>query len=170
MFKIEFSRNINGRTPEECRKIDGIDITIGYHCYNCRCPQYNTCKYRKSFHGLHMMRYNVHRFFERRLHIKLPYVLNIHKLSSDLSGTTTCPHNEPRRYSCYDCKFCDAVDENCDVCCGNQERYLAIKEGRYTIMDDFNNGNDYCRYFEKSEYADRYDTKTGLSVYDDTVT
>lgn len=167
MFKIEFSRNIFADTPEKRNKITGIRVICGYHCYNaCNCKYGHKCKYRKNFYKLHNMSVAIHRFFEYRLHIKLPHLFYITKLSNDMSGTTLCPSKQPRKYTCYDCKFCVGVDENIDTICINKERRKLFDEKRYkeTHIDDVSRAN--CPFFDKVEYADDYDKKTGGIIFD----
>lgn len=162
MFKIIWSRDVFADTPEKRNKIRGIHIFCGYHCYiayDCDCGR--KCKYRKNFTKLHNFSVRIHRFFEYRLHIKLPHLLYISKDSNDMSGTILCPFKKPRRYTCYDCKSCAGVDENIDTICINKERRKLFEEkrGKEAYNDDYTRA--HCEFFDKVDYADDYDKRTG---------
>lgn len=164
MFKISFVRDLLNNDPKERNKITGIKITHGYHCsisYCCDCGR--KCKYRKGF-KFHNWSVSVHRFFEYRLNIKLPHWLYINKEYTDLSGTTKCPFKKERRYTCFDCKYHAGFDEYMNGLCGNKERHHLIKEGRYDECDVPDKA--YCKFFEKSEWADKWDKNTGEKLYD----
>ena len=166
MLKIFWNRNILGNTPEERKKITGLCITCGYHCYiSCRCDCGKKCKYRKNFTGIRNLSVRIHRFFEYRLKIKLPYWISLIKESNDMSGTTMCPYNKPRRHTCYDCKHCAGVDEDFDTICNNEDSINLSKEGRWwkeCRIDDETRAN--CKFFEPVEYADDYNPKTGSVI------
>ena len=69
------------------------------------------CKYGKSFYKLHNFSVELHRFFEYRLHIKLPYLIYVDKKWKRLSGTDKCPYNKSRNYTCWDCKYQAGIEE-----------------------------------------------------------
>lgn len=164
MFKISFVRDLWSNDLKKRNKITGIKITHGYHC-SCsyRCEHGRKCKYRKGF-KFHNWSVDVHRFFEYRLHIKLPHLLYINKKYTDLSGTTKCPFKKEREYTCFDCKHHAGFDEYMKGLCGNKERHRLIKEGKGSeiTMPD----KSYCKLFEKSEWADKFDKDTGETIYD----
>lgn len=168
MFKIFFDHNIIADTSEKRKKITGISIQCGYHCYiSCSCDCGHKCKYRKNFYKLHNLSVKIHRFFEYKLHIKLPYLITIMKESNDMSGTTMCPFNKPRRHTCHDCKYCAGIDDNIDTICINKDMRDAWKEhrGKDTHIEDDTRAN--CIYFDPVEYANNYDKRTGSPIYDD---
>lgn len=155
MFKIHINReNI------DTGKIKGITITHGYYCrkaYCCNCGK--KCKYRKNF-TYHNFSVSVHRFFEYRLHIKLPHLLYIHKFSTDLSGTTRCPFGKSRAYSCHDCVHCGG--ELLRDCFHPERSKMSLEEIKKTSeVDDKDWGNLRCTLFEKTSWADNYDKDTG---------
>lgn len=153
MFKISFSK------PHQ------ITITHGYNCidvFNCDCGY--KCKYRSNY-NFHNWRVRVHRFFEYRLHIKLPYFLYISRESARLSGTTKCPFKIPRKYTCSDCKYHDGYDEDLNGLCNNEEYISLNKEGR--AMEHYIEGEEHCKFFDKNEWADKYDKNTGEIIWDD---
>lgn len=149
MFKTSFNR------PHE------ITITHGYYCtdvYDCDCGY--KCKYRNNY-KFHNWRVRVHRFFERRLHIKLPYFLYICKERARLSGTTKCPYGKSRLYTCWQCKYCDGDPDG--VCLNPKKATMSIEELKF---DDPEWGTyNRCSLFEKNEWADRYDKNTGETNY-----
>ena len=159
MFKIFFSRNVMGDTPQERKKITGIHIRYGYYCNCFDCEHRHKCKYRKSC-KFHNWSVNVHRFFEYKLHIKLPNWLYIDKLFTDLSGTTTCPFNMPRQYACYVCKYQAGYDEYMKGLCSNKD-YI-----NSTWSESHIDGSSHCKFFEKNDWADKYDKKTGEVIFD----
>jgi hypothetical protein len=164
MFKISFVHDLFNNDPTKRKRIIGIRITHGYHCsisYCCDCGR--KCKYRKGF-KFHNWSVSVHRFFEYRLHIKLPHLLYINKEYTDLSGTTKCPFKKERRYTCFDCKYHGGFDEYMKGLCANKEYIRLNKEGR--AIEHNVPGQSYCKFFEKSEWADRWDKNTGERIFD----
>lgn len=159
MFKIFFSRNLMGDTPRERNKITGIHIRYSYQCTCFDCEHFRKCKYRKSC-KFHNWSVGVHRFFEYKLHIKLPHWLYIDKLFTDLSGTTTCPFNMPRQYTCHVCKYQAGYDEHMKGLCNNED-YI-----NSTWSESHIDGSPYCKFFEKDDWADKYDKKTGEVIFD----
>lgn len=138
MFKVSLIRDILNHDATKRNKVTGVDITYGYTCqraHECDCGE--KCKYRKycKFHNWSVA---FHRFFEYRLHTKLPHLLYIKKSYTDLSGTTKCPFNKPRMYSCCDCKF------NAGYMCSN-ENYIKSKYEEYRIP-----GQSYCKFLKKT--------------------
>lgn len=154
MFKIQFTHDIMNKDPEKRKKITGIHVIHGYHCLDsCWCDCGHKCKYRKGF-KFHNFSVAVHRFFEYRLHIELPHLFYIGKCITNLSGTAKCPFHKSRRYTCFDCKY-QYGDRNC-----SNEKYhnASWKESR---PDDPEWSNGKCKFFEKNEWADDWDRKTG---------
>lgn len=162
MFKIEWMHNIEGNTPKEWKKIKGIRIVIGYHCaesYECDCGK--KCKYRKSFTKRHNRYVAIRNWFERKLHIKLPWFIHIDKQYTHLSGTTMCPFHKSRLYTCWDCKYCDGDP---DGVCLNPRKKTATKEE--TDFTDPEWGKHHrCGLFEKDDFADDFDPHTGMPLY-----
>lgn len=151
MFKISFSKPHN------------INITHGYNCLDgtyCDCR--SKCKHRSGY-KFHNWSVNLHRFFEYRLHIKLPHFLYIGKQNAWLSGTTKCPFKKPRRYTCNHCKFQGGYDEDFNGLCSNKEYIQLNKEGR--SKEHNVEGQSYCKFFEKDEWADKYDKDTGETIW-----
>lgn len=160
MIKIFFTHDILNRDPEKRKKITGIMILHGYHCMNsCYCDCALKCKYRKGY-KFHNWSVAVHRFFEYKLHIKLPHFLYINKKSTDLSGTTKCPFKKERMYSCYDCKYQHGMDEYMHGLCNNKQYGNAsYEESRHPTNPCV------CKFFEKNEYADNWDRNTGEKIW-----
>lgn len=152
MFKIRFG------------EIYWISITNGYNCMDstdCNCR--DKCKYCRISFRFHNWSAKVHNFFEYRLHIKLPHILYIGKKDTWLSGTTKCPFNKPRRYTCYHCKSHGGFDEYYGGLCSNEDYIRLNKEGR--SMEHYVEGQSYCKFFEKDEWADKYDKNTGETIW-----
>jgi len=160
VFKISFTRDLLNDDPKKRKRITGIDIRHGYNCRAstwCNCS--NKCKH-KSNYKFHNWSVRVHRFFEYKLHIKLPHLLYIGKHSVDLSGTTKCPFNKSRYYTCWDCKYSDCDP---DGVCLNEERNNTPVEERKIIDPDWGEYGK-CKFFEKSEWADNWDRNTGERI------
>ena len=136
-------------------------IQCGYQCNNLYCKNRSKCKYRKSFNKLHNFYIRIRNFFKYRLHIKLPWLIYLDKKHTDLSGTTTCPFKMPRNYSCNVCEYQAGYDEHMKGICGNKDYINSTWEESH--LDE----SPYCRFFEKNEWADRYDKKTGETIYND---
>lgn len=165
MFKIQFIHNMMGKTPEERKKITGINIIHGYNCadyYYCDCA--NKCKYKPKY-TFHNWDVAVHRFFEQKLHIKLPHWLYVERWRANLSGTTTCPFNQPRIYTCYQCKYQAGYDSDLNGICGNEERNRLNREGKGSEISEFGKGR--CKLFEKADWADKYDKETGEMLWNE---
>ena len=128
-----------------------IHINIGYECGDgLHCDKYSQCKHRAKWYKFHNISVSLHRFFEYRLNIKIPYLLYIGQEWKRLSGTEKCPFHKSRYYSCYDCKYMgDPLDANC-IC--NVRNNTPYKE-RLEIQTEWGN---QCGYFEKCEWADDY--------------
>lgn len=140
-------------------------ITYGYQCgdrssCDCACK----CKHRPNYR-FHNCSVAIRRFFEYRLHIKLPQLIYFNKKWVKLSGTTKCPFNKPRRYTCHDCKFQNGYDEYYNGLCSNKDYIRLNKEGRSKEHDV--KGQSYCKFFEKNEWADKYDKDTGETIWND---
>ena len=164
MFEISFMHDLLKDTPEERKKITGIKITCGYQCRSaCYCDCAKKCKYRKGFPFSNWY-VSIRRFFEYQLHIKLPYWLFITKTYTDLSGTTKCPFKKERRYTCFDCKSHGGFDEYMNGLCANKEYIRLNKEGR--ASEHYVPGQSYCKFFEKSEWADKWNKNTGERIFD----
>lgn len=152
MFKVSFDKPHN------------ITITHRYNCMDgIECDCRSKCKHRGGY-KFHNWSVSVHRFFEYRLHIKLPHLLYICKKDAHLSGTTKCPFNKPRRYTCSHCKFQGGYDEDFNGLCSNEEYIRLNKEGR--SKEHNVEGQSYCKFFEKDEWADKYDKDTGETIWD----
>lgn len=145
MFKISFN------------KPHSITITHGYNCIDStHCDCRSKCKHRSNY-TFHNWSVRVHRFFEYRLHIKLPYFLYIGKKRAHLSGTTRCPYGKSRLYTCWDCRYCDGDP---DGVCLNQKMATATKE-ELKVVDPEWGEYHRCGLFEKTPWADKYDKNTG---------
>ena len=165
MFKISFDRDLLNNDPKKRNKITGLIITCGYHCSNSfRCKCGSKCKYRKGF-TFHNWSVGVHRFFEYRLHIKLPHLLYIQRQYTDLSGTTKCPFQMERIYTCFDCKYHAGFDEYMKGICGNKERHRLVEERKWEELD-VPDVPYRCKLFEKREWADKFDKNTGETLFD----
>lgn len=128
-----------------------IHIIIGYKCGDgIHCDKYNQCKYKAKWNKLHNISVKIHRFFEYRLHIKLPHLLYINQKWERLSGTDKCPFNKSRYYSCYDCKF---VSGSLLRDCSCEERNNTPYNERSVIETEW---GKQCGYFEKCKWADDY--------------
>jgi len=129
-----------------------LHINIGTECGDrLHCDKYKQCKY-KSNYTFHNLSVSIHRFFEYRLHIKLPHLLYIGKRYERLSGTDKCPFHKSRYYSCYDCKYpCgDLLRE-----CGRKDKVNTPYKERLPDIDTEDWGKR-CAYFEKCKWADDY--------------
>ena len=77
-----------------------LHITIGYECGDgCYCDKYKKCKYKSKWHKFHNISVKIHKFFEYRLHIKLPHLIYIDQKWERLSGTDKCPFHKSRFYA-----------------------------------------------------------------------
>ena len=131
-----------------------IFITIGYKCGDgLDCNKYKKCKYRARFYKLQNMSVSIHRFFEYKLHIKLPHLIYIDQEWKRLSGTAKCPFHRSRNYTCYDCKY---VGGNLLRDCLCEERNNTNYKERAVIKNEW---GQKCAYFEKCDWADDYKTK-----------
>ena len=131
-----------------------IHINIGYQCGDgLNCDKYKKCKYKARWYKLHNMSVEIHRFFEYRLHIKLPHLIYIGQKWERLSGTSKCPYHKSRHYTCYDCKYvCGALLRDCTC----KERNDTPYKERPVVE---NKWETPCAYFEKCEWADDYKTE-----------
>lgn len=162
MFKISFEYDLFNNDPKKRKKIKGITITHGYNCLSsCWCDCQAKCKY-KSKYTFHNFSVNVHRFFEYRLHIKLPHLIYIQRKSVDLSGTTKCPFKKGRRYTCWDCKYTDGQIHG--YCLNKKYINSTIEERKCNDSNWKSPGR--CKFFEKGEFADSWDRKTGEHIFE----
>ena len=149
MFKVFFYKD------------SGLIITCGYECGNsssCDCA--HKCKYNSN-HKFHNWSVAVHRFFEYRLHIKLPHLIYFNKEWVKLSGTTKCPHGKSRLYTCWDCKYCDGDPDG--VCLNPKKTTTPIEELK--VKDPDWGEHHRCSLFNKREWADKYDKNTGKIIW-----
>lgn len=159
MFKIRFYRGMDINDLTKKGKIKGIDIKYSTHCsfYECDCR--SKCKYRKAS-SIHRILVNFRIWLSNNINInKLPNILFIDKPFRDLSGTTRCPFNVPRRYHCNDCIYSD-YDDMCEGICTCDERIKLIKARKF---EEIRSSDKYtpCKFFTKNEFADNYDKETG---------
>lgn len=159
MFKVIPYRDLMNHDSEKRKKIKGFIIECGYSCNNsCWCPHGNKCRY-KSKYRWHNFSVSVSRFFELHLHIRFHFPVYFQKHSVDLSGTTKCPHQVPRMYTCHDCEYSRGYSG-----CGNEVRHAMIKNGKYSEIeypiDDFVHSR-VCKLFKHNEYCQLYDKNTG---------
>ena len=132
----------------------GIYLLIihGYDCGDsCDCNMSKKCKHI-NHHRFHNFSVKLHRFFEYKLHVKLPHLIYITKKYVRFSGTHMCPYNKPRNYICHDCEFiCGPLLRDCR-CKDNKGSYLET-----TYVDD--HWGRKCKYFKKCSWADDYKTE-----------
>lgn len=155
MLKIELIRNkLYGKTLKERNKIRGLYISYGTACTFSRCENRDKCKYG----------YKPFQKWLNNIHMKTDHKIIVDRPRENLSGTTKCPFNEPRVYSCFDCKYHGGYDEYMKGLCSNEERYALnkAKRSRETMSDD---EHIPCKFFEKNEYADKFDKRTGEYIY-----
>lgn len=156
MFKIKFVHDIMNKDPAKRKKIKGIMVSRGYRCMDsCWCDRASKCKYNKEY-TYHNLSVRVHNFFEYRLHIKLPHLIYITIRNANMSGTEMCPYHKSRLYTCHDCKWCTGKDY-----CENPDYSKSPYEESKNFDDPDWHNVCRCKFFEKNEYADRYDKKTG---------
>lgn len=130
-----------------------LHINIGYNCGDgLYCDKYKKCKYRAKWYKLHNMSVKIHRFFEYRLHIKLPHLIYIGQKWERLSGTDKCPFHKSRHYSCYDCKYIGGEWLRDCSCSERIKTYYKDRKPDIYIED----WGKRCAYFEKNEWADDY--------------
>ena len=126
-----------------------IHLTIGYECIDqCDCDKRKVCKYRGRY-KFHNLSVSLCRFFEYRLHIKFPYLLDIGQKCERLSGTDKCPYHKSRNYTCYDCKFIDG-----ELHCCSEKINTHYKDWKPDI--ETQDWGKKCAYFEKCSWADDY--------------
>lgn len=130
-----------------------LHINIGYQCGDgLDCDKYRKCKYKAKWYKLHNISIRIHRFFEYRLHIKLPHLIYIGQKWKRLSGTDKCPFRKSRHYSCYDCKY---IGGECLINCYCPEKINTYyKDWKPDIETE--DWGKRCAYFEKCEWADNY--------------
>lgn len=144
-MKFKLVNSINGKGKF-------LSIIYGAECTSSSvCKHRKKCKYRLRFR-LHNIMVEVRNFFRFRLHINLPFLLYIGKDKRDLSGTTMCPHNMPRRYTCYDCEHSIPCTRGCAI---------PFSERQDTLEDPDWGKWERCILFKKSAIADCWDKNTG---------
>ncbi len=128
-----------------------LHINIGYQCGDgSYCDKYKQCKYRAKWYKLHNLSVRIHRFFEYRLHIKLPHLICISQKWERLSGTDKCPFHKSRRYTCYDCRHHFGVE----TCTCEARINTPYKEQLPDV--DTDDWGKRCAYFDKCKRADSY--------------
>lgn len=128
-----------------------LHIRIGYECGDrLNCDMCQKCKYKAKWYKLHNMSVAIHRFFEYKLHIKLPHLICISSKWERFSGTSKCPYHKSRNYTCYDCEYL----------CGEFLRECGCKERNETPYKERpvveNTWDKPCAYFKKCSWADDY--------------
>jgi hypothetical protein len=133
-----------------------ITITCGYDCGDAPyCDNSKKCKHIAK-HRYHNFAVRLHRFFEYKLHIKLPQLICFKKEWKRLSGTKLCPYHKSRRYSCYNCKYLGYDHYHLEENCLNKIRNNTCYKN--TLEPD-NDWNTKCKFFEKNDWADDYKTE-----------
>lgn len=160
-MKISFSRDLLGPIDENGKyKIDGILIEHGRDCWeSCWCKYGAKCKYRSKYR-FHNMCACINRFFQYRLGwrwFRIPIYIQSH--SSDMSGTTLCPHHMPRVKTCWSCTYSCGDRE-----CRNKLRNKLIREGKFEELECGESRR--CKLFEPDDWFERYDRKTGDVLFD----
>lgn len=159
-FRVHLYRDVGNSDPVKARKVRGIVFNCGYKCRHCFCEYYGKCKYNKIdiWYKIYRLKCDIRHWIFVKFGIDIKTRIFIHRYYTDLSGTITCPHNIPRRYSCYDCEYCGG-----DRYCLNKERSRIIREGDYKDTED---ENGRCKFLTVSEYFKYYDIKTGEIDWD----
>ena len=140
MFKITINRDPIPHSECESKGHLTIRIKTGYTCGDItNCEFGNICKHKSSYR-FHNFSVSLHRFFEYKLHTKLPHLIYISRKWERLSGTRLCPYNHERIYTCWDCSHQIGLEE-CEIDYKDRKPYE--KSGR-------------CGSFEKCEWADDY--------------
>lgn len=130
-----------------------LNILIGCECGDLdRCDKRDVCKYRRKYYNLHNWSIYIHEFFEKKLHIQLPYLVSIDQKWERLSGTDKCPYHKSRNYTCYDCKFVGGELLRDCYCTGRINTDYKNQKPDIEIED----WGKRCAYFEKCEWADDY--------------
>lgn len=166
MFKIIPNRDFMNKDPKMRKKIKGFIVECGYSCHiSFWCPKGSKCKYRATYKW-HNFSVNFSRFFYRHFNInfRLPIYFQRHRV--DLSGTTKCPHQMPRLYTCWDCEYHDGC---IDGRCLNEMHAEMIKQGRhYEILYPYDDviHRKMCKLFKPNEYCQKYNRKTGEIIYE----
>ena len=145
MFKVEFTKE------------SGIYITYGYQCgdsSSCDCR--HKCRHCGSYR-FHNFSVDFHRFFEKYLHIKLPHLLHISRKWVRLSGTTKCPYNKSRLYTCWDCQYCDGDPDG--VCLHPRAASRCYED--LAVIDPEWGSHHRCKLFAPIPGAMEYDKQTG---------
>ena len=161
MFKVRFSRDLLNDNPELRKRINGLHVEIGYNCSNgCYCDCGYKCKHRNNYRW-HNFWVEVSRFLYRKFNIDWHNPIYITKHYVDLSGTPKCPFKKERMYSCIHCKYQAGYDEYMKGLCSSKEhRETPRKESRHPTNPRI------CKFFEKNNWADKYDKATGEMIYD----
>lgn len=166
MFKIIPNLDFMNKDPEKRKKIKGFIVECGYSCHiSFWCPNGSKCKY-KSTYRWHNFSVNFSRFLYRHFNINfhLPIYFQRHRV--DLSGTTKCPYQMPRLYTCWDCEYHDGC---IDGRCLNEMHAEMIKQGRQSEIlyprDDVIH-RKMCKLFKHNEWCQNYDKNTGEIIYE----
>lgn len=158
MFKIFPHRDLLHKDPEQRKKIKGLIVECGYSCLSsCWCPHRYECKHRSKYRW-HNFSVSFSNFLYRHFDIEFHFPIYFQKHAVDLSGTTKCPHQIPRIYTCYDCEY------GGDKICTNEVRHAMIKEGKYSELlypKDDHVHRRMCKLFHPNDYCQRYDKYTG---------
>ena len=156
MKHIVFVRDWMNKDPAKRKKIKGINILVGYHCLSsCWCDCGRKCKYRGRY-KLHNLKVRINRFLYDKFRLHLPNLIYFSQHSVDLSGTEKCPFKKERMYTCWDCEYHYGMDN----CSSEEYRNASYEESRHPTLDRA------CKFFEKNEYADKWDKKTGERIYE----
>lgn len=159
MFRIIVRHDILNKDPKERKKIKGFIVECGYNCQSsCWCPHGMMCKHRAKYRWNNFS-VSVSNFLYRKFHIDFHFPIYFQKHSVDLSGTTKCPHQIPRLYTCYDCEYSRG-----DRVCGNKVHNEMAKQGRASEIkypyDDYAHRR-MCKLFKPNPYCNKYDKNTG---------
>lgn len=161
MFKVRFFHDLLNDDPKLRKKIKGLHVEIGYNCSNgCYCDCGYKCKHRSNYKW-HNFWVEVSLFLRRKFNIDWHNPIYITKHYVDLSGTSKCPFKKERMYHCIHCKYQAGYDEYMKGLCSNKgHRDTPWRERRHPTNPQI------CKFFEKNEWADKYDKDTGETIYD----
>lgn len=156
MRNVVFYRDFMNPDPAKRKKIKGITFLIGCHCLSsCWCEHGRKCKYKLRCRH-HNLKVRLNNFLYYNFKFKLPSLIYITQHAVDLSGTEKCPFKMERMYSCWDCTHHYGMDN----CSSEEYRNASYEESRHPTL------KLACKFFEKNEYADKWDKKTGERMYD----
>lgn len=131
-------------------------ITCGYGCINAsQCDKSNKCKYRDKYR-FHNFSVKLSRFF-KKFNIDFHLPVYIQRYHVELSGTTKCPYNKDRMYSCLNCIYGSDYP-----ICSNIKRNHIIDSGNLSAISyDDPDKSMRCKLFEPNEDYYYYDGVTG---------